>query len=81
MTNYFVHESSYVDEGCQIGAGTKIWHFSHIMSGCTIGEDCNIGQNVVISPNARVPYIHRKKSTAKSGMTPLLRQKIRWRSM
>ena len=48
---YFVHESSYVDEGCQIGKGTKIWHFSHIMSNCVIGEDCNIGQNVVISPD------------------------------
>ena len=51
MNEYFVHESSYVDEGCTIGRGTKIWHFSHIMSGCTIGEDCNIGQNVVISPD------------------------------
>ena len=51
MAEYFVHESSYVDEGCQIGKGTKIWHFSHIMSGCTIGENCNIGQNVVISPD------------------------------
>ncbi len=48
--NYFVHESSYVDDGCQIGSGTKIWHFSHIMKGCQIGENCNIGQNVVISP-------------------------------
>ncbi|MDR0829763.1 MAG: N-acetyltransferase [Prevotellaceae bacterium] len=48
---YFKHESSYVDENCQIGEGTKIWHFSHIMSGCTIGQDCNIGQNVVISPD------------------------------
>ena len=48
--DYFVHESSYVDEGCRIGKGTKIWHFCHIMKGCTIGEDCNIGQNVVISP-------------------------------
>lgn len=47
---YFVHESSYVDEGCTVGAGTKIWHFSHVMKGCTIGENCNIGQNVVISP-------------------------------
>jgi UDP-2-acetamido-3-amino-2,3-dideoxy-glucuronate N-acetyltransferase len=55
MTNdakdYFVHESSYVDEGCTIGKGTKIWHFSHIMPNCTIGEKCNIGQNVVISPD------------------------------
>ena len=42
---YFKHESSYVDEGCQIGNGTKIWHFSHIMSNCTIGENYNIGQN------------------------------------
>lgn len=49
--NYFVHESSYVDEGCIIGEGTKVWHFSHIMKGCTIGEKCNIGQNVVISPD------------------------------
>lgn len=49
--DYFVHESSYVDDNCQIGKNTHIWHFSHIMSGCTIGEDCNIGQNVVISPD------------------------------
>ncbi len=48
--NYFVHESSYVDEGAEIGEGVKIWHFSHIMSDCIIGEGCNIGQNVVISP-------------------------------
>lgn len=47
---FFAHESSYVDEGCTIGKGTKIWHFSHIMPNCTIGERCNIGQNVVISP-------------------------------
>jgi len=47
---YFVHESSYVDEPCVIGDGTKIWHFSHIMKDCVIGERCNIGQNVVISP-------------------------------
>ena len=46
----YVHPSSYVDEGCTIGAGTKIWHFSHIMSGCQIGPNCNIGQNVVVSP-------------------------------
>ncbi len=51
MSEYFVHESSYVDDGCQIGKGTKIWHFSHVMSRCVIGEDCNIGQNVVISPD------------------------------
>lgn len=48
---YFVHASSYVDEGCEIGDGTKIWHFSHIMRGCKIGKHCNIGQNVVISPD------------------------------
>ena len=48
---YFKHESSYIDEGCRIGDGTKIWHFCHIMSGCKIGEGCNIGQNVVISPD------------------------------
>jgi UDP-2-acetamido-3-amino-2,3-dideoxy-glucuronate N-acetyltransferase len=49
--NYFVHESSYVDEPCEIGEGTKIWHFSHIMKDSKIGDRCNIGQNVVISPN------------------------------
>lgn len=50
MSEYFVHESSYVDDNCLIGKGTKIWHFSHIMSNCQIGENCNIGQNVVVSP-------------------------------
>jgi UDP-2-acetamido-3-amino-2,3-dideoxy-glucuronate N-acetyltransferase len=48
---YFVHQSSYIDDGCRIGAGTKIWHFSHIMSGAVVGERCNIGQNVVIAPD------------------------------
>jgi UDP-2-acetamido-3-amino-2,3-dideoxy-glucuronate N-acetyltransferase len=48
---YFVHPSAIVDEGCTIGAGTKIWHFSHIMPNCIIGEKCNIGQNVVVSPD------------------------------
>lgn len=48
--NYFAHETAVIDEGCVIGIGTKIWHFSHIMSDCKIGEKCNIGQNVVVSP-------------------------------
>ena len=47
---YFAHETAVIDENCQIGEGTKIWHFSHIMTGCVIGTNCNIGQNVVISP-------------------------------
>lgn len=47
---YFAHETAVIDEGCDIGAGTKIWHFSHVMSNCKIGKNCNIGQNVVISP-------------------------------
>ncbi|MFZ4521678.1 MAG: acyltransferase [Bacteroidales bacterium] len=50
-TEYFCHESAIIDEGCKIGKGTKIWHFSHIMKGCVIGENCNLGQNVVISPD------------------------------
>ncbi len=54
MNNFFAHETAVIDEGCEIGNGTKIWHFSHIMSGCTIGESCNIGQNVVISPAVRL---------------------------
>ena len=48
---YFAHETAIIDEGCNIGDGTKIWHFSHIMPGCTIGQNCNVGQNVVISPD------------------------------
>ncbi len=48
---YFVHESSYVDEGAVIGKGTKIWHFSHVMGKVVMGENCNLGQNVVISPD------------------------------
>jgi len=49
--NYFAHPSAIIDDGCEIGNDTKIWHFSHIMTGCKIGTQCNIGQNVVISPD------------------------------
>jgi UDP-2-acetamido-3-amino-2,3-dideoxy-glucuronate N-acetyltransferase len=52
--SYFAHETAVVDEGCSIGEGTKIWHFSHIMTACVIGERCNIGQNVVISPDVHL---------------------------
>ena len=52
--DYFVHESSYVDQPCQIGKGTKIWHYSHIMKNSIVGLNCNIGQNVVISPNVKL---------------------------
>ena len=48
--NYFSHPTTIIDDGCTIGAGSKIWHFSHIMPNCVIGENCNIGQNVVVSP-------------------------------
>jgi UDP-2-acetamido-3-amino-2,3-dideoxy-glucuronate N-acetyltransferase len=50
MTNVQIHPTAVVDEGAQIGSGTKVWHFSHVMSNATIGENCNIGQNVVVSP-------------------------------
>jgi len=53
-SDYFVHPSSYVDQPCSIGKGTKIWHFSHVMSNSRIGERCNIGQNVVISPDVEI---------------------------
>lgn len=49
--NYFAHETAVIDEGCEIGSGTKIWHFSHLMPGCQLGENCNLGQNVVVSPD------------------------------
>ena len=48
--SYYAHETAIIDEGCQIGEGTKIWHFSHVMPNCTLGKNCNLGQNVVISP-------------------------------
>lgn len=48
---YFAHETAVIDEGCQIGEGTKVWHFSHLMSNCVLGLNCNLGQNVVVSPN------------------------------
>ena len=47
---YFAHETAVIDDGCTIGAGSRIWHFSHIMNGAVLGKGCNIGQNVVISP-------------------------------
>ncbi len=53
-TSFFAHETAVIDPGCQIGEGTKIWHFSHIMSSCIIGQQCSIGQNVVISPEVRI---------------------------
>ncbi|MFM2290207.1 MAG: hypothetical protein RIS29_20 [Bacteroidota bacterium] len=54
MNDFFAHETAVVDAGCEIGNGTKIWHFSHVMTGCVIGESCNIGQNVVISPSVQL---------------------------
>jgi UDP-2-acetamido-3-amino-2,3-dideoxy-glucuronate N-acetyltransferase len=50
MTEYFAHETAVIDEGCSIGKGTKIWHFSHVMPESVLGEGCNLGQNVVVSP-------------------------------
>ena len=52
--NYFFHESSYIDENVEIGAGTKIWHFSHIQSGSKIGHNCSIGQNVNVGNNVKI---------------------------
>jgi UDP-2-acetamido-3-amino-2,3-dideoxy-glucuronate N-acetyltransferase len=56
LSNFYAHETAIVDEGCTIGKDTKIWHFSHIMSNCKIGEKCNIGQNVVVSPGVILGY-------------------------
>lgn len=52
--DYFAHETAVIDEGCKIGKGTRIWHFSHIMKGAEVGERCNIGQNVVVSPGVQL---------------------------
>lgn len=54
MIDYFVHDSSYVDEGVQIGVGTRIWHFCHVMSRARVGEYCNIGQNVFIADDVKI---------------------------
>jgi len=54
MTDYFAHQSSYIDDGAVIGAGTRIWHFCHVMAGAVIGERCNLGQNVVVMPGTRL---------------------------
>lgn len=54
MPDYFAHESSFIDPGAEIGAGTKIWHFCHVMPGAVIGERCNLGQNVVVMPGTRI---------------------------
>ena len=54
MKDYFAHETAVIDANCKIGKGSKIWHFSHIMSDCEIGEKCNIGQNVVVSPQVKL---------------------------
>jgi UDP-2-acetamido-3-amino-2,3-dideoxy-glucuronate N-acetyltransferase len=54
VADYFVHSSSFVDEGARIGRGSKIWHFSHVMAGAVIGERCNLGQNVVVMPGTRI---------------------------
>jgi len=52
--SYYAHETAVIDQGCDIGEGTKIWHFSHIMPNCKIGLKCNIGQNVVVSPDVKL---------------------------
>ena len=54
MSNFFAHDSSYIDNNCSIGKGTKIWHFSHIMSETTIGENCSFGQNCVVGPKVTI---------------------------
>lgn len=59
MTNYFCHDTAVIDSPCRIGSGTKIWHFSHLMSGCKLGNDCTVGQNVYIASTVTIG--HRTK--------------------
>ena len=54
MAKPFIHESAYVDDGAQIGAGTKVWHFCHVLGGAVIGERCSLGQNVVVMNGVRI---------------------------
>ncbi len=54
MNNFFVHESSYIDDNVEIGEGTKIWHFCHILSNTKIGRNCSFGQNCVVGPNVKI---------------------------
>jgi UDP-2-acetamido-3-amino-2,3-dideoxy-glucuronate N-acetyltransferase len=51
---YFAHETAVIDDGCIIGKGSRIWHFTHVMKGCELGEGCNLGQNVVVSPGVKL---------------------------
>jgi UDP-2-acetamido-3-amino-2,3-dideoxy-glucuronate N-acetyltransferase len=52
--DFFAHETAVIDPGCEIGKGSRIWHFSHLMTGCELGENCNLGQNVVVSPGVKL---------------------------
>ena len=61
--NYFVNESVYLDDGCVIGKGTKVWNFSLLINGSTLGETCDIGQNVVVSPKVTLGNNVRVKTT------------------
>ena len=63
---YFAHDSAYIDAGCEIGAGTRIWHFSHVMPDSVLGQNCNLGQNVVVSPGCRIG--NNVKIQAQSGI-------------
>ncbi|WP_373073624.1 acyltransferase [Sulfurimonas sp.] len=54
MSEYFAHESSYIDDKVNVGEGTKIWHFSHVLSGTNIGKNCSFGQNCVVGPNVNI---------------------------
>ena len=54
MAKPFIHESAYVDDGAQIGADTKVWHFCHVLGGAVIGELCSLGQNVVVMEGVRI---------------------------
>jgi len=54
MSDYFRHETAHIDAGAEVGSGSKIWHFAHVLSGSKIGANCNLGQNVMVGPNVRI---------------------------
>ena len=66
MSNYFTHPSAIVDDGAQIGAGTKVWHFAHVMAGASVGRNVSLGQNVFVADGASIGDDCKSRTTSRS---------------